>query len=644
MSTFIELGVGFNPDLAARDNVALNGIMLGLSPREARARFDARDRVRRARGVRQDLKLKNYSSGMHVRLAFSVMIQVDADVLLIDEVLAVGDAAFQQKCFDVFNRMRDEGKTILFVTHDMGAVTRFCHRAMLLERGEMVDASATRATSPTATSRSTSGAPSATRRRTSAAPGWATARPASATCGLASDRDERRAVAPQSRAADAEDARDVQRRGDGPGRQPDAAQRAPSAGRGRDHDRRTTSRRAASRRVSRRCSPSPSTTCWRPGGTTRSLTITHRGDGLDVIDRFAGGLSFVVTGMSNSGGMVEIPVQTDVTRWGAAPASQAATSGTQGERAHAARAARRSGARRGDGRADARAARAGRQLATLLAPRLQHRAQRIQAEVLRLGARLRVAGDAPAAAVRRAVRLLHEGLQPERGQKGDKFYGAQLLGSVVLFTFFAEATGGAVRSVVERENLVRKIQFPRLVIPMSVVLLALFNLGLNLIVVLVFALASGVHPMLSWLELPLIVAMLCALSLGVAMLLSALFVRFRDIQPIWDVVSQILFYAAPVIISIETVREKLLHHEFLMHLYTLNPLVADLPAVPARDDLPRHAQRRPGDGRVDLPARATGCWCSRSSWVGSGCSTAKRRTSPRTCSCRGYSRGASPVR
>lgn len=163
---------------------------------------------------------------------------------------------------------------------------------------------------------------------------------------------------------------------------------------------------------------------------------------------------------------------------------------------------------------------------------------------------------------------------PNVVQKGDRYYGAQLLGSVVLFSFFAEATQGAVRSVVERENLVRKIQFPRLVIPVSVVLLALFNLGLNLIVVLVFALASGVRPMLSWLELPLIVLMLGALSMGVAMLLSALFVRFRDIQPIWDVVSQILFYASPVIISIETVREKLLHHQLLMHLYTLNPLVA----------------------------------------------------------------------
>src|SRR3954466_11995076 len=138
MSTFIELGVGFNPDLAARDNVYLNAIMLGLTPAEARERYE---RVIDFAELREfeDLKLKNYSSGMHVRLAFSVMIQVDAAVLLIDEVLAVGDASFQQKCFDQFNRLRDEGRTIVLVTHDMGAVRRFCHRAMVLERGTVVE-------------------------------------------------------------------------------------------------------------------------------------------------------------------------------------------------------------------------------------------------------------------------------------------------------------------------------------------------------------------------------------------------------------------------------------------------------------------------------------------------------------------------
>jgi ABC-2 type transport system permease protein len=173
------------------------------------------------------------------------------------------------------------------------------------------------------------------------------------------------------------------------------------------------------------------------------------------------------------------------------------------------------------------------------------------------------------------------------GKPGEALYGVQLLGSIVLFTFFGEATAGAVRSVVDRENLVRKIQFPRLAIPMSVVLLALFNLGLNLIVVLAFALIAGVRPMLSWLELPLILAMLVVLATGMAMLLSALFVRFRDVQPIWEVASQILFYASPVILPLEQVRERLINspahvpplanppdHQLLWHIYTLNPLVA----------------------------------------------------------------------
>jgi ABC-type polysaccharide/polyol phosphate transport system ATPase subunit len=137
LSAFIELGVGFSMDMPARDNVIINATMLGLSPREARRRFDAIvDFAELAEFV--DLKLKNYSSGMLVRLAFAVMIQVDADILLIDEVLAVGDAAFQQKCFDEFVRIREAGKTILLVTHDMAAVHRFCDRAMLLERGRIV--------------------------------------------------------------------------------------------------------------------------------------------------------------------------------------------------------------------------------------------------------------------------------------------------------------------------------------------------------------------------------------------------------------------------------------------------------------------------------------------------------------------------
>jgi ABC-type polysaccharide/polyol phosphate transport system ATPase subunit len=134
LAPFIELGVGFNPDLTALDNVVLNAVMMGLSPKEARDRFDAVMAFAELEDF-LDMKLKNYSSGMQVRLAFSVMMQVDADVLLIDEVLAVGDAAFQQKCFDAFYRLRDEGRTIVLVTHQMPIVEQFSHRAMLLHDG-----------------------------------------------------------------------------------------------------------------------------------------------------------------------------------------------------------------------------------------------------------------------------------------------------------------------------------------------------------------------------------------------------------------------------------------------------------------------------------------------------------------------------
>ena len=138
LSPFIELGVGFNADLTARDNVLINAIMLGLTRKQARERFDEIVEFAELTDF-VDLKLKNYSSGMSVRLGFAVAVQADADVLLVDEVLAVGDASFQQKCFDQFDKMKEEGRTILFVTHDMGSVRRFCDRAMLIERGRMVN-------------------------------------------------------------------------------------------------------------------------------------------------------------------------------------------------------------------------------------------------------------------------------------------------------------------------------------------------------------------------------------------------------------------------------------------------------------------------------------------------------------------------
>jgi len=137
VAPFIELGVGFNPDLTARDNVLINAVMLGLSPTHARERYDSIIEYAELERF-TELKLKNYSSGMQVRLAFSVMVHVDADLLLIDEVLAVGDSAFQRKCHDSLMAARADGRTILLVTHDMNAVQRFCDRAMLIDHGDMI--------------------------------------------------------------------------------------------------------------------------------------------------------------------------------------------------------------------------------------------------------------------------------------------------------------------------------------------------------------------------------------------------------------------------------------------------------------------------------------------------------------------------
>jgi ABC-2 type transport system permease protein len=128
-----------------------------------------------------------------------------------------------------------------------------------------------------------------------------------------------------------------------------------------------------------------------------------------------------------------------------------------------------------------------------------------------------------------------------------KFYAPYLLTSIVLWTFFAEATSGSVQSLIVRESLLRKMRFPRIVVPLSVTLTALFNLGANLFAVILFAALSGVRPHWLWLEVPLLLILLATLATGLSMLLSSLYVRYRDIQPIWEVVAQALFYASAVL-------------------------------------------------------------------------------------------------
>lgn len=131
---FIELGVGFNPELTGRENVYLNGALLGFSRKEIDARYEDIVQFAELEDF-MDQKLKNYSSGMQVRLAFSVATRAEADILLVDEVLAVGDADFQRKCYDFFKSLKKSKKTVVFVTHDMSAVREYCDSAVLIEDG-----------------------------------------------------------------------------------------------------------------------------------------------------------------------------------------------------------------------------------------------------------------------------------------------------------------------------------------------------------------------------------------------------------------------------------------------------------------------------------------------------------------------------
>jgi len=305
VSTFIELGVGFNADLAARDNVVLNGIMLGLSPREARRRYDAVIDFAELREF-QDLKIKNYSSGMYVRLAFSVAIQVDADLLLIDEILAVGDASFQQKCFDVFNRMRDEGKTIVFVTHDMGALNRFCHRALLLERGEQVFLGDPREVGDRYLELNFKRDPN----ETAGPDGRAGDGDARVLEAWVEDEEGQRMTlrARVSFMVDVDD--------------PQASVYVHNA----DHKavmivstvferERSGHFRAGEQAVFSFTFDN----ILAPGRYSPVFNLAHRGSGLDVIDRFEGSFSFVVTASRSLGGIVDVPVEVAVERGEAIP-------------------------------------------------------------------------------------------------------------------------------------------------------------------------------------------------------------------------------------------------------------------------------------------------------------------------------------
>jgi ABC-2 type transport system permease protein len=175
---------------------------------------------------------------------------------------------------------------------------------------------------------------------------------------------------------------------------------------------------------------------------------------------------------------------------------------------------------------------------------------------------------------------------------GVRFYAPYILFSMVLFQFFGEITTQSLTSLVHRENLLRKMRFPRLVIPLAVVITALLNLSMTLVAVLIFAVIAGVTPHWGWFELPLLIVLLCMFASGVGMVLSVLFIRYRDIQPIWEVFAQMLFYASPILYVATSVPEA------YQRPYVANPLAAIFTEV-------RHAMLDPTAAGA---AEAIGGW------------------------------------
>lgn len=359
---FIELGVGFSNQMTARENVMTNAVLFGLSRREAAARFD--DIVAFAELERfVDQKLKNYSTGMAVRLAFSTSVHVEADVLLFDEVLAVGDTAFQEKCFRRFDQLRDEGRTVVLVTHDMDMVRRLCDRAILLHEGRIV---------------AQGDAAHVAERYEALNAGWTPA-----------------PAAPQ------------------PAPAPSAPRRSLLLG----------------------------------GDPARFAALTWTLAVSDFKLKYAG----------------------TALNWAWAIARPMALFG--------------------------------------------------------------------------GMLLIFTALG--RFHVGVSYYPANLLMSVVLWTFFAQVTANSVQSLSKRADLLRKLPFPHLAVPAAALLAGVFDLSINLAVVFVVILGSGISPHAGWFELPLLLLLLVTLTAGVSLLLSALYVRYRDTDQIWQVLSQTIFFLTP---------------------------------------------------------------------------------------------------
>jgi ABC-type polysaccharide/polyol phosphate transport system ATPase subunit/ABC-type polysaccharide/polyol phosphate export permease len=393
LAPFIELGVGFHPQLAAPDNVVVAGTLMGLRPQEARRRFPSVISFAELEEF-VDMQLANYSSGMQVRLAFSTSFQVDAELLLFDEVLAVGDELFRNKCMQTFERLIERGHTIVYVTHALDTVRKFADRVLLLDRGEAV------------------------------------------------------ALGPPDDVIE-----EYQRRN-------------------REHERKAPKAAAAQTPID-----------WR--GLEEAIAGNGRGPGPpSALRRFAD----VALTLARSEFKLRYLDSIVGYLWSL-----------------------------------------GQPLLLFLVLYL------VWSKLFTPGT------DVP-------------------------HYQLVLLLGIALFTFFGEATGHALGSLVNKGQMLRKIPFSPLALPISSVLTSFFVYGLTLAIVVGFILASGITPSLDWLEMVPVLLLLLVFTVGVALVLSLLYVGIRDVEPIWVVMNRLLFFLTPVFYPVELVPEN------LRHVLMLNPL------------------------------------------------------------------------
>jgi ABC-type polysaccharide/polyol phosphate transport system ATPase subunit/ABC-type polysaccharide/polyol phosphate export permease len=388
MASFIELGLGFDRELSALDNLITNAMLFGMSAQELRSRFDE---IIAYAGLQDfvDVKLKNYSTGMATRLGFALTTHIDADVLLFDEGIQTGDLAFQQKGFARLEQLRAEGRTLVFVSHDMDAIQVLCDRALLLESGRVVF------------------------------------------------EGDGAAVAERYDAINLGDNSESEQR-------------------------RTMRRRQRSL-----------------GGRALSQAVVDSGAADNELRDVSGADHRRTAKIAARFALVQYKLKYKDAALGYAWAVM-------------------------------------RPLATFGAMYLVF------------------------------TKVAHFNF-------GVPHYAVYLLSSLVLWTFFLDATTNAIFSLVREAELLRKAPVPRAAMPLAVVLRALLDLGMNLIAVIVFLAISGISPRITWLEVPVLIVVLTSLALGLALLMSALYVRLRDIDQLWAVLAQILFYGSSILYVITAV-------------------------------------------------------------------------------------------